>query len=70
MDIWLNDVEDILSMPGLKDKYISRLHDIDVELERRGISVAQCPIQVMGGTNSHYFFVNFFTDIYYKLVKI
>ena len=40
MDIWLNDVEDILSTPGLKDKYISRLHDIDVELERRGISVA------------------------------
>ena len=39
-DIWLNDVEDILSTPGLKDKYINRLHDIDVELERRGISVA------------------------------
>ena len=38
-DIWLNDVEDILSTPGLKDKYISRLHDIDVELARRGISV-------------------------------
>ena len=39
-DIWLNDVEDAISIPGIRQTYVNRLHDIDMELARRGVAIA------------------------------
>lgn len=39
-DVWLNSVEDALTIPGLRQKYVNRLHEIDMELVRRGVAVA------------------------------